>query len=177
MYECEGLGIKKIEHRRSDAFELRYWRRLLRVLWTARKSNQSILKDISPKYSLAGLTLAIGADSWLIGKDPDAGKNWGQEKKQVTEDEMVGWHYWLNGYEHDKTQGDRDRQKSLTCCSSWGCKSTWLNDWTTTTQEIYIYIYIPQNNKIGTWEDPKKCWLKEQMFSVNFGPYFWCWKI
>ena len=51
MYECEGLGIKKIEHRRSDAFELWYWRRLLRVLWTARKSNQSILKEINHGFT------------------------------------------------------------------------------------------------------------------------------
>ena len=59
MYECEGLGIKKIEHRRSDAFELWYWRRLLRVPWIVKKSNQSMLKEINPEYSLEALMLKL----------------------------------------------------------------------------------------------------------------------
>ena len=59
MYECESWTIKKAEHRRIDAFELWYWRRLLRVLWTAMRSNQSILKEISPEYSLEGLMLRL----------------------------------------------------------------------------------------------------------------------
>ena len=59
MYGCESWTIKKAEHRRTDAFELWYWRRLLRVPWTARKSNQSILKEISPEYSLEGLMLKL----------------------------------------------------------------------------------------------------------------------
>ena len=80
-------------------------RRLWRVPWTARRSNQSILKEISPKYSLEGLMLKLklptfwppGAKNWLIWKDPDAGKDWRQEKG-MTEDEMVGWHHRLNGH-------------------------------------------------------------------------------
>ena len=59
MYGCESWTIKKAEHRRIDAFELRYWRRLLRVPWTARRSNKSILKEISPEYSLEGLMLKL----------------------------------------------------------------------------------------------------------------------
>ena len=59
MYGCESWTIKKVEHRRIDAFELWYWRRLLRVLWTARRSNQSILKEISPEYSLERLMLKL----------------------------------------------------------------------------------------------------------------------
>ena len=59
MYECESWTIKKAEHQRIDAFELWYWRRLLRVLWTARRSNQSILKEISPEYSLEGLMMKL----------------------------------------------------------------------------------------------------------------------
>jgi len=59
MYGCEGWTIKKAEHRRIDAFELWYWRRLLRVPWTARRSNQSFLKEISPEYSLEGLILKL----------------------------------------------------------------------------------------------------------------------
>ena len=62
------------------------------------------------------------AKSWLIGKDPDAGKDWGQEEKGTTEDEMVGWHPGLNGHEFGWTPGVGDGQGGLVCCSSWGCK-------------------------------------------------------
>ena len=98
MYGCESWTINKAECWRINAFELWYWRRLLRVSWTARRSNQFILKEISPGWSLVGLMLKLPPDvkSWLIWKDPDAGRNWGQEEKWTTEDEMVGWHHWLN---------------------------------------------------------------------------------
>ena len=62
------------------------------------------------------------AKSWLIGKDPDAGKDWGQEEKGVTENEMVGWHHWLKGHESEHTPGDGEGQGSLVCWSPWGCK-------------------------------------------------------
>ena len=62
--------------------------------------------------------------SQLTGKDPDAGKDWGKEEKGVTEDEMVGWHHWLNGHEFEQTQGDSEGQGSLTCCSLWGYKES-----------------------------------------------------
>ena len=86
---CESWTIKKAEHQRLDAFELWYWRRLLRFSWTARSTNQSILKEISPEYSLEGLILKLklqilwplDVKNWLIRKDPDAGKDWRQEKK------------------------------------------------------------------------------------------------
>ena len=64
------------------------------------------------------------AKSWLIGKDPDAGKDWGQEEKWATEDEMVGWHHWLNGYEFEQTLRNSEGQGSLVCCSPWGCKES-----------------------------------------------------
>ena len=87
MYRCESWTIKKAEQW-IDAFELWCWRRLLRVSWTARRSNQSILKEISPGCSLDewcwswnSNTMATYAESWLIWKDPDAGKDWGQEVK------------------------------------------------------------------------------------------------
>ena len=93
--------IKKAECRRIDAFELWYWRELLRVPWTARRSNPSILDEISPEYSLEGLMLKLKLQYFgvllYILKDPNAGKDWRQEKKGITEDEMVGWHHWLNG--------------------------------------------------------------------------------
>ena len=106
MYGCESWTIKKAECQRIGAFELWCWRRLLRVPWTAKRSNQSILKEISPEYSLEGLMLKLKlqycghlmrrADSF-----PDAGKDWGQEEKGMTEDEMVGWHHWLNRHEFE----------------------------------------------------------------------------
>ena len=86
--------MRKAQHRRIDAFELWCWRRLLKVPWTARRSNQSILKEISPEISLEGMMLKPPhAKRWLIGKDSDAGRDWGQEEKETTEDEMAGWHH------------------------------------------------------------------------------------
>ena len=67
--------------------------------------------------------------SQLIGKDPDAGKDWGQEEKGATEDEMVGWHHWLKGHEFEQTPGGREGQESLVCCSPWDHKDTQLSDW------------------------------------------------
>ena len=106
MNGCESWTIKKAEHWRTDAFELRCWRKLLRVPWTARRSNQSILKS----WVFIGRTDAEAetpifwppdAKNWLVGKDPDAGKDWGQEEKGPTDDEMVGRHHRLNGHEFD----------------------------------------------------------------------------
>ena len=93
--------MKKPERRRIDAFELWCWRRLLRVPWTARRSNQSILKEINPGISCGRNNAKAEtpvlwpphAKSWLIGKDFDAGRDWGQEEKGTTEDEMAGWHH------------------------------------------------------------------------------------
>ena len=104
MYRWRSRTIKNAEHWKTDAFELWCWRRLLRGPWTARRSNQSILKEINPEYSLEGLMAEAEAvtlwlpdvKSWLTGKDPHAGKHWRQ--KGMTEDEMVGWHHWLNGH-------------------------------------------------------------------------------
>ena len=107
------------------AFELWCWRRPLRVPWTARTSNQSILKETNCKYSLKGLMLKLKhVKIRLIGKDPDAGKDWGREEKGTAEDEMVGWHHWLNGHESEQTLGDSERQGSLVCCSPWGHKES-----------------------------------------------------
>ena len=131
IYGCESWTIRKAECRRIDAFELWCWRRLSRVPWTARRSNQSILKEISPGCSLEGLMLKLklpilwppDAKSWLIWKDPDAGKDWGQEEKGTTEGEMVGWHHRLNGHEFEQTPGVGDGQGGgLACCGSWGRK-------------------------------------------------------
>ena len=98
MYGCECWTIKKGECWRIDAFEVWFWRRILRVCWAARRSNQSILKEISPEYSLEGndaeaetpILWPPDVKNRLIGKDPDAGKDWRQGEKGMTEDEMVG---------------------------------------------------------------------------------------
>ena len=140
MYRSESWTIRKAEHWRIDALELWCSRRLLRVSWTTRRSNQSILKEINPEYSLEGLMLKhryFGHLMWraVIGKDPDAGKDWGQEEKGVTEDELVGWHHWLNGFEFEQTRGDSEGQGSLVCCSPWGSNesdTTWDRTATTT---------------------------------------------
>ena len=127
MYGCESWTVKKAEHQRIDAFELWCWRRLLRVPWTARRSNQSILKEINPGCSLEGMMLKLKlwpphAKNWLIGKDSDAGRDWGQEEKGTTEDEMAGWHHQLNAHEFGWTLGVGDGQGGLVCCDSWGHK-------------------------------------------------------
>ena len=111
----------KAESQRLDAFVLWCWRRVLRVPWTARRSNQSILKEISPEYSLKRLLLKLklqlDTKSQLIGKGLDAGKNKAHEEKGATENEMVGWHQPLSGPEFEQTLGDSEGQGSLPCCS------------------------------------------------------------
>jgi len=100
MYVCERLTVKNAKRPRIDAFELWCWRRLLRVPWTARKSNQSILKEISPGISLEGTMqkLKLQYFGHLMRRvdsleKTDAGRDWGQEEKGTIEDEMAGWHH------------------------------------------------------------------------------------
>ena len=116
-----------------DAFELWCWWRLLRVPWTSRGSNQSILKEISPvRTDIEAKTPILwppGAKNWLICKDPDAGKDWRQEEKGTTEDEMVGWHHRLSGHGFGWTPGVGDGQGGLACCSPWGRKELDTTEW------------------------------------------------
>ena len=126
MYGRESWTIKKAEHQRIDAFELWCWRRLLRVPWTARRSNQSILKEISPGCSLEGLMLKLmllklqyfGHLTWrinLLEKTLMLGEIEGRRRRGWQND-TVGWHYRLNGHEFGQTPGDSEGQGSLTCC-------------------------------------------------------------
>ena len=138
MYGCESWIIKIAECRRTDAFELWCWRRLLRVPWTVRRSNQSIVKEISPGCSLEGLmlklklqTLATWCEELTHLKTAWCWEDWGQEEKGTTEDEMVGWHHQLDGHEFGWTLGVGDGQGSLACCSPWGCKESDTTDWAT----------------------------------------------
>ena len=126
MYGCESWTIKKAEHRRIDAFELWCWRRLLR------ESLQSwVFIGRTDCWSWNSSTLATWCQGWLIWKDPDAGNDWGQEEKGMTENKFVGWHHRLNGHGFGWTLGVGDGQGGLGCCSSWGRKesdrSEWLN--------------------------------------------------
>ena len=111
MYECESWTIKKARCRRIVAFETWCWKRLLRVPWTARRLNQSILMEINPEYSLERLMLKLKLKLQYFGhlrwrtdspEKTDTGNNWRQEQKGTTEDEMVGWHHWLDGEEFSK---------------------------------------------------------------------------
>ena len=131
--DCEESWAPKI-----DAFDLWCWRSLLRVPWTARRSNQSILKEISSGCSLEGLMLKLKLQyfgqlmqSWLIGKDPDAERDWGQEEKGTTEDEMAGWHHRLDGHEFEWTLGVGEGLGGMASAIHGVAKSrTWLSDWT-----------------------------------------------
>ena len=129
MYGHESWAIKKPECQRTDAFELWCWRRLLRVPWTARRLNQSILKDINPDihwkdwcWSWSSNTLATWCKEPTHWKRPWCWESWRQEEKAMTEDEMVGWHHRLDGYEFEQALGDGEGQESLRCCSPWGHK-------------------------------------------------------
>ena len=127
MYGCESWTIKKAECWRIDAFELWCWRGLLRVPWTARRSNQSILKEISPEYSLEGLILNLKLQYFghLMQKLTHLKRPWCWERLRaggggMTEDEMVGWHHRLNGHGFGWTPGIGNGQGGLACCCLWG---------------------------------------------------------
>ena len=123
MYGCGSWTIKKAKHRRIDAFALWCWRRLLRVPWTARKSKQSILKEISSEYSIGRTDAEAEAPVFwppdvkgrLVRKDPDAGKDRRQEEKGTTEIEMIRWHHRLDGHESEQAPGGGDGWGSLAC--------------------------------------------------------------
>ena len=126
MYGCESWTIKKAEHQRINTSEL------------PEKTVESPLdckkiKSVNPNgnqpWIFIGRTDAEAPIFWppdarnqLIGKDPDAGKDWGQDEKGAKEDEMAGWHHRLNGHEFEQTLGDSKGQGSLACCSQWGHK-------------------------------------------------------
>ena len=151
MYGCESWTVKKADRRRIDASELWCWRRLLRVPWTARRSNRSILKAISPGCSLDGMMLKLKlvlwlphVTSWLIGKDSDAGRD-GEQEEKGTEHEMAGWNHWLEGHEFEWTPGVGDGQGGLVCCNLWGCKESDMTEklnWTEYYKNFAYKIYL-----------------------------------
>ena len=132
MYGCESWTVKKAEHWRIDAFELWYLRKLLRVPWECKEiqpvhSEGDKPWDFFRRNDAKAETPVLWpphVKSWLTGKDSDAGRDWGQEEKGTTEDEMAGWHHWLDGCESQWTPGVGDGQGGLACCDSWGRKES-----------------------------------------------------
>ena len=125
MYGCESWTVKKAEHQRVDAFEMWCWRRLLSIPWTARRSNQSILMEISPGCSLEGLMLKLNLQYFghlmqrvdSLEKTLMLGGIEGR-RRRGRQDEMAGWHHRLDGYEFEQTLGDGEGQGNLACCKS-----------------------------------------------------------
>ena len=126
MGGCECWTVKKTEPRRIDAFDLWCWRRVLRVLWTAKRSNQSIVKEIGPGCSLEGVMLKLKLQYFghLMQSVDSLEMTLMQEEKGTTEDEMAGWHHRLDGHEFRWTPGVGDGQGGLACGNSWGHKES-----------------------------------------------------
>ena len=153
-YGCESWTIKKAEHQRIDAFELWCWRRLLRIPWTARRSNQSFIKEISPEYSLEGLMLKLKLQSFgnpiwrtdslektlMLGKIEGRRKR-GQQRMRWL---MRGWHHQFNGHESEQAPGVGNGLEGLTCCSPWNRKESDTTEWLNWTELM---------GEEGTWED------------------------
>ena len=158
MYGCESWTIKKAEHQRSDTFELRCWRRLIEVLDSKEIKPVSLKGDqpwIFPGQTDAEAEAPVfwssNANRWLIGKVPDAGKDWGQKEKRVPGDEMAGWHHWCNGHELGQTPRDGEGEEGLGAAVQGIAKSrTRLSDWTTTWQESHAWFSF--------WELYTVCW-------------------
>ena len=173
IYGCESWSIKKTEWPRIDAFELWCWRKLLSPL--DRKEIQPVHPKGNQSWIFFGRTNVKAetpilwppdAKNWIIWKDPDAGKDWRQEEKGKTEDEMVGWHHWLDGHEFEQASGVGDGQGSLVCCSPWGHKESDMTErlnWTELTEHksqktwasglalpyIHSYVTLGHLNTMG----------------------------
>ena len=169
---------KKNEHRRIDAFEFWCWSRLLRVPLTARRLNQSILKEINPENSLESLMLKLklqhfGHLMWralektlMLGKTEDRWRRGWQRK-------MVGWHHSLSGHESEQSPGDSEGQGSLACCSPWGSQSI-RNDLATEQQQyLWLKAWIPSTHppyhlqRLYTSRDPDQE-LKQALLRVIY---------
>ena len=129
MYGCKSRTIKKAECQRTDAFELWCWRRPLRVPWTARRSNQSILKEISSEYSLEGLMLKrklqyFGHLMWRTDSLEKTLRLQNIEGRRRRGWQKMRWHHWLNGQEFKQAPGTGDKQGGLACCSLWDGKES-----------------------------------------------------
>ena len=178
MYACESWTIKKAECQRIYSFELWRWRRLLRILWTARRSNQSILKEINLQYSLEGLMLKLQylghllqrADS--LEKTLMLGKTEGR-RRVWQEGEMVGWHHWLNGHEVGQTPGGNEGQGSLVCCSLWGHKELDTAEQLTKTTTILWLFYGYISRKMYHWQNDTYASMIQNLGAVGKHTHVW----
>ena len=136
MYGCESWTVKKSECWRIDAFELLVLEKTLESPLDCKEIQPAHPKG-DQSWVFTGRTDAEAetpilwpphVKSWLIGKDSDAGRDWGQEEKGMREDEMAGWHHWLDGHEFEWTPGVGDGQGGLACCDSWGCKESEMTE-------------------------------------------------
>ena len=168
MCGCQSWTMKKAECQRVDVFELWCSRRLENPFGSKEikpvntKGNQLwIFTEKTDTEAEAPILWPPDVNSWLIWKDPDAGKDWGQEEKGTTEDEIVGWHHRLNGHGFGWTLGVGDGQGGLACCGSWGHKESdtteWLN-WTELNIGVHVSFsvlisldYIPRSGIAGSY--------------------------
>ena len=152
-YGCESWTKQKTEQQRIDAFYLWSWWRLLRVSWTARRSNHYILffpnhyiLKINPEYSLEGLMLKLQYFGHLMQRTDSLkkilmlGKIEGRRRRGWTEDEMARWHHWLNGCEFEQALGDGEGQGSLACCNPWGWKAPDTTEQLNNIHSIKTYV-------------------------------------
>ena len=169
MYRCESWTIKKAEHRRIDAFELWCWRRLVfespldckEIQPVHPKGNQSrIFIGRTDAEAKTPIVWSPDAKNWLLTKDPDAGKDWKQEEKGMTENEKVQWHYQLDGHEFEQAPGVGDVQWSLACCSPCSCKES-------NTTERLNCTELKASDKVGQTRFPEwpRCLLTELLDS------------
>ena len=151
MYGCESWTVKKVECQRIDAFELWCWRRFLRVPWTARRSNQSILKEISPEYSLKGLMLKLRPQYFghLIGRADWLKRPWCWERlKGGGEGDNRGWDGWMASPTQWTWVWVGDGQGSMACCSTWGCSESDTSEqlnWTNIVKEFVLCSVDAEN--------------------------------
>ena len=189
--QCENWTIKKAKHWKINAFELWCWWRLLTVPWPARGSNQSIVKEIGPEDSLEGLMLKLklqyfGHRMWRtdsLEKTLMLGKIEGR-RKRGWQDEMVGWHHWLDGREFEQVLGVGQGPGSLVCCSPWGCKESYLTERLKWTELGCLqrpcsnmrYHSEEEGHRLGALSPTRACWLRKVVQAASAGPgarVFW----
>ena len=149
MYRCESCTIQKAEHQRLVALDCK------EIKPVSPKRNQPwIYIGRTDAEAEAPILWSPDAKSWLIRKDPDAGKDWGQEEKGTTEDELVGWHHWVDGHEFEQPLGDSEGQGGLAYCSPWGYKESDMTQRLSNKTSLYIKLtdFFQVVSTLHSWE-------------------------